>query len=90
MKISDYLSTGAENGRKLQDLVSLTGLPERTVRQLIKTEREAGTPILSDNFSGYFLMSTPAEARRFTRSMRHRAREILDTAAAVEKAAGVE
>ena len=61
-------------------------LDSRSIRQLIERERRQGSPILSDNRSGYFLAGSPEEVERFSRSMEHRAREILRTAAAVRAA----
>ena len=83
--ISDYLSHGHQHAVPLRHLVSLTGLPDRIVRQMIEKERRAGVPILSDNQSGYYLSDSPEATARFVRSMRHRAHEILETARAVER-----
>ena len=68
----------------LRELVRITGYDERKVRQMIAAERRAGIPILSDNQRGYYLPTSDDETRRFCRSMRHRAIEILKTARAVE------
>lgn len=86
MKISDFLSCGAENGVGLRDLANVTQKPERAVRQQIQQERLSGVPILSDNTSGYFLPGNDAEIVRCVRSLRHRAREIGRVADAIEKA----
>lgn len=43
--IADFLSPGADHGVHLSDLVKLTGLPERTVRQMIHLERRKHIPI---------------------------------------------
>jgi len=88
--IVDLLSHGPENGVTLRHLEKLAGLPGREVRRKIERERRAGVLILSDNQHGYFLASDPAEAQRFARSMKHRAREILRTARAIEGAAGLD
>lgn len=90
MRIADLLSHGPENGVTLRHLEKLTDLPGREVRRQIERERRAGALILSDNKSGYFLSADPAEAQRFARSMKHRAREILRTARAIEGAAGLD
>lgn len=55
---------------------------------MIQRERRR-VPILSDNASGYWVSSDEKEVRRFTNSMRHRARQIWATASNVEKAAGL-
>ena len=86
--ISRLLMEGSENGLHLQDLVRLTGEDQRTVRKMIHEERRSGVPILSDNASGYFLPSTEEERSACVRSLRHRAKEILAAAAAIEKAVG--
>ena len=84
--ISRLLMEGANNGLHLQDLVRLTGLTEREVRLQIHAERRQGVPILSDNASGYFLPGSQQERGACVQSLRHRAKEILAAAAAVEKA----
>lgn len=86
MRIADYLSHGHANAVPLHHLQSMTGLDGRTVRRLIAGERRSGTPILSDNATGYFLPGNDSERMRFVRSMRSRAKEILDAAEAVERA----
>ncbi|HIU43427.1 MAG TPA: hypothetical protein IAB67_03935 [Candidatus Ventrousia excrementavium] len=88
MKIEALLSRGRAGAVPMVQLVAWTGLDSRSIRQLIERERRQGAPILSDNRSGYFLAGSPEEVERFSRSMEHRAREILRTAAAVRAAAG--
>lgn len=88
MKIADFLSRGQETAVPLRDLAAVTGERPRAVRRMIERERRRGTPILSDNEHGYFLPADAEELKRFVRSMRSRAHEILRTAAAVEQAAG--
>lgn len=87
--ISRLLMEGAGNGLHLQDLVRLTGEDQRTVRKMIHEERRRGVPILSDNISGYFLPSSQQEREACVQSLRHRAKEILAAAAAIESAAEV-
>lgn len=82
--ISRLLLRGRENALHLRDLVTITGLCEREVRQQIHIERRRGIPILSDNLSGYYLPQNEAERVRCVRSLRHRAAEILKAAAAIE------
>lgn len=84
--ISRLLMEGSENGLHLQDLVRLTGEDQRTVRRMIHEERRQGVPILSDNASGYFLPGSQQERDACVRSLRHRAKEILAAARAIEKA----
>lgn len=87
--IAGLLLYGPENGQTLRDLVHITQWPERAIRKEIEVERRAGALIMSDNRSGYYLTNDPAEAKRFARSMHHRAAQIRQTATAVERAAGL-
>ncbi len=84
--IADLLGVGRENAITRRDLERLTGLDGRSVRLLIERERRAGIPICSDNQNGYYLPCCKSEKDAFVASMRHRAREIEQVAAAVEKA----
>lgn len=84
--IAQFLLAGAGQGLHLRDLVRITHLSEREVRQIIQAERLRGIPILSNNQDGYFLPGDEAERTAFVRSMRHRADEIHRAAEAVEKA----
>lgn len=83
--ISDLLHPGAENGIFRRDLMSLTGMSDRELRLMIEAERRQGCPILSDNVHGYFLPGDQSERDRCVRSLRSRAAEILETAAAIER-----
>ena len=87
-KVSDFLSHGRENAVPLRHLKKLLEVDGRTVRLMIERERRAGTPICADNATGYFLPSTADEKAACVRSMRHRAREIMKTARAIEQAEG--
>ena len=89
-KIADLLSYGQENAVPLRHLEKMANMPGRVVRRMIEAERRAGTVIASDNQHGYWLTDDPAEAERFSRSMEHRAREILRTARAIKEAAGID
>lgn len=85
MKISDLLRYGQANAVPLRDLAGITGLDGRVVRAMIAAERRAGAAILSANMTGYYLPANEEEKARFVRSMRHRAKEILCAADAVER-----
>lgn len=85
MKIADLLCYGQANAVPLRDLAGITGLDGRVVRAMIAAERRAGAAILSDNMTGYYLPANEEEKARFVRSMRHRAKEILCAADAVER-----
>lgn len=85
-KVSDLLSRGADNGLHLSDLVRLTGLPERTIRQTIHRERREHIPILSNNRDGYFMPASDCEKAACVRSLRGRAMEIMEAADGIEGA----
>ena len=89
-KVSGFLSHGRENAVPLRHLEKMANMPGRVVRRMIEAERRSGTVIASDNQHGYWLTDDPAEAERFSRSMEHRAREILRTARAIKEAAGID
>lgn len=89
-KISELLSYGQESAVPLRHLEKMANMPGRVVRRMIEAEPRAGTVIASDNQHGYWLTDDPAEAERFSRSMEHRAREILRTARAIREAAGID
>ena len=83
--IAYLLGVGRENAITRRDLERITGLDGRSVRLLIERERRAGTPILADNASGYYLPASDYERAECVRALRHRAGEILTTARAVER-----
>ena len=85
-RIADLLHPGAGNSIPRRALIALPGLSDRELRQMIEAERRKGTPILSDNIRGYFLPGDSAERDRCVRSLRRRAGEIMETAAAIEQA----
>lgn len=82
--VSSLLLRGQENAITLRELEAETGISGRDLRRMIETERRRGVPILSDNRNGYFLPADHLERLACVRSMRHRAREILKTAKALE------
>lgn len=82
--IASVLSEGSDNGLHLEQLADMFETDSRTIRRQIERERRQGIPILSDNQSGYFLPETLYDVQKFVGSMRGRAREILETAKAVE------
>lgn len=90
IEIANCLGHGQSAAVPLQHLISMTGLDGRTIRLMIERERRSGIPILADNSTGYYLAGDEAEAARFVASMRHRAREILTTASAIERACGLD
>lgn len=86
--IERLLSPGAENALPLHHLVKLTGLSARQVRQQIQAERLRGAQILADNQHGYFLPESKADVEEFSRSMLHRAYQIIRAANAVQRGGG--
>ena len=86
VKVADFLSPGRQNAIQLRHLKDLLHLDGRTVRLMIRAERLAGTPILADNQTGYYLPGNDHERARCVRSMRRRAAEIVRAANAIEKA----
>lgn len=84
--VADFLNYGQENAVTQRELTAALHLSGRTIRHMIETERRAGAPICSDNQRGYYLAADEKELARFVQSMRRRAGEILQTAAAVEGA----
>lgn len=90
LKIADYLGHSAETALTISDLERLTGQRSREIRRRIERERKSGILIISDNKSGYWVTEDAAEAQRFIRSMRGRARAILRIARAIEGAAGID
>lgn len=83
--IADLLLQGQENAIPLRQLKAMTGRRGRDLRKQIERERRRGIPILSDNVGGYFLPANEGEREQFVKSMRHRAGEILKSAAAIER-----
>lgn len=84
-KIAQFLFTGRRNAVPLRELVRITKKDARTVRLLIQQDRANGFPICSDNESGYFMPIDEGERARCVQSMRHRAREIQQTACNIER-----
>ncbi len=80
LQVADFLGVGEENAHPMRYLKSILHRDSRTIRRLIELERRRGVPILSNNQTGYYLAENEDEIKRFTRSMRHRALEILQTA----------
>lgn len=85
-RVSDYLLPGQQNAVPLKHLKDLLRLDGRTVRLMIRAERLAGTPILADNQTGYYLPGDDYERARCVRSMRRRAAEIIRASDAIEGA----
>lgn len=87
LAIADFLDTGERNGKTLKELREILNGDGRTIRARIEQERRS-SPILSGQ-SGYYLPENENEVARFCASMRHRARRVWASAAAVERSAGI-
>ena len=82
--IASLLPSGSERAVSLRRLADIAGLSTREVRRAIQRERLLGFPICELG-RGYFLAENEEERRRWVRSMRGRARQILKAARAVER-----
>lgn len=89
-KVSELLNRGRENAVPLRHLKKLMETDGRTVRLMIQQERLSGMPICADNLTGYYLPANEEEKSACVRSMRHRAAEIIKTALAIERGAGLD
>lgn len=85
--IADFLNPGQQNAVPLKHLKDLLHLDGRKIRLMIRAERLAGTPILADNQTGYYLPGSDHERAQCVRSMRRRAAEIARAADAIERGA---
>lgn len=87
MNLYALIPIGPENAVPKADLVSIVGVDERTLRNMVHQERRAGRIILTDcSTGGYFRPDNTNQTVRFIRSMRHRAAETNRIADAVERA----
>ena len=87
LKVADYLGNSLQTaitGRKLGEAM---GIDTRTVQALIERERRSGALIIADSRRGYWLTTDPDEARDFAQRMKRRAKEIIQTARAIERSA---
>ena len=89
-KVSELLNRGRENAVPLRHLKKLMETDGRTVRLMIQQERLSGMPICADNLTGYYLPANEEEKSACVRSMRRRAAEIIKTALAIERGAGLD
>lgn len=85
-RVSDYLLPGQKNAVPLKHQKDLLHLDGRKVRLMIRAEWLAGTPILVDNQTGYYLPSNDHERERCVQRPRRRAAETVRVADALEAA----
>lgn len=89
IKISDFLSKGAENAIKASDLCDILHIERRELAACISHERRHGAPICAScgELPGYYLAATKKEMLDFCESLHRRAGEIYKTRAACLKTA---
>ena len=68
LNILDYIPVGRENAITRAELVRLTGLPDRTIREAIERKRFEGEPIMSSSSAkGYWLSNDPDDWEMYLR-----------------------
>ncbi len=84
MSIADFIPTGQANAITRKQLVMLTNLCDRKVRELISQARADGVPILNhQDGRGYYISDNPQEIRRFAMQELSRAATIGAAAVAM-------
>lgn len=84
--LASLLGYGAAEAVKTGELLDELGATDpRTVTIAVYRERRSGTPICSGQ-NGFFLPITDAEVKECVSGMRHRAKEINESADALEQA----
>ena len=73
-----HITYGKENAILLSDLSALTGKNKRTIKKCVQEIRDAGNPVVSSSYGGYFLPRRNsdddiAEAQRFCNMQRSQA-----------------
>ena len=76
--ILSAIDKGEDNAVSLEQLINITGLPNREVRKIIETLRRAGHVIISSD-NGYYYPETVEELKRYINRESSRARSILIT-----------
>lgn len=88
VNVHDFLNYGKANATPAKTLAMMLGF--KTTRELqkqIERERASGAVILSDSQGGgYYLSDDPEELRRFTRTLKARARNTLKAAQSAQRA----
>ena len=79
VSIYDLLELGKENKKSTRDLMKITGLDERTLRDVVRRERLAGKLIVSTKESGggYYIPKNAGELKEFLDTMTKEARSIF-------------
>ena len=76
--ILSAIDKGEDNAVSLEQLINITGLPNREVRKIIETLRRAGHVIISSDNGSYY-PETVEELKRYINRESSRARSILIT-----------
>ena len=79
MNISEFIPVGKENAISRSQLVKLTGLSDRIVRDMIALERRNTAILNLQNGAGYYIPSDSdrAEIERYVRQEEARAKSIF-------------
>lgn len=75
--ILQFIPTGKENAITRRELVDRTGLPDRTVRELISQARRNHPIANFQDGTGYYLLTKKSEVIEFLNQETHRARSIF-------------
>jgi hypothetical protein len=92
LKISEFLSEGAQGAKTARELRETLHLKDYELRELVRRERLDGEPICSrmhtddDGKAGYFLPKDAADYQTTIKHLRSREREIRTVRKALEKA----
>lgn len=79
VSIYDLLDLGKENKKTTRELMQLTNLDERALREAVRRERIAGKLIVStkDSGGGYYIPKNPGELSEFLATMEKEAKSIF-------------
>lgn len=85
--ILSFLHSGMEHAVTLRDIRNASGFDGRKIRIAFREARLRGVPLVSDCQHGYWLSEIPAEIRACASGLRHRARETVLAADALDATA---
>lgn len=77
-RILSCIREGKENAVHLSELIQYSGMPERTVRRIIRYLRRQGIVIISSQ-SGYYFPADETELRVFIKQEERRAKSVFYT-----------
>ena len=84
LNITTYIPEGKENAVTRGQLCSLTGLPDRSVRECIEVARREGVMVVN-NGNGYYIATDIADIKRQYKTDRKRALSVLYRLKAMRK-----